>query len=87
MANMEFGAQTPTVNTSESKWAKGLAIGAGMEHAISDNFSIGAEYLFVNFGKTSHFLTDGTVAGTGTVDMDYEDFHTVRASANYRFSL
>jgi outer membrane immunogenic protein len=87
MAAMEFGGETAAVNTKESQWAHGFAIGAGMEHAISDNFSIGAEYLYVNFGNTEHYLTGGTPATTGTVDMDYNDFHTVRATATYRFSL
>jgi outer membrane immunogenic protein len=91
-ASMEFGGMVDGVNSSETKTTKGLAIGAGMEHALSDDFSVGVEYMYVNFGKTDHFLTDGgagNTAGTtsGTARMDYQDFHTVRATANYRFSL
>lgn len=92
VANMEFGGMVDGVDSSEAKWAKGLAIGAGMEHALADNFSIGFEYLYTKFGKTDHFLTDGGAGGTagttsGDAYMDYQDFHTVRATANYRFSL
>jgi outer membrane immunogenic protein len=87
MAEMEFGGMIGAVDSKQKKWSTGFAIGGGMEHALADNFSIGVEYLYVNFGKTDHFLTNGTVAGSGTVKMDYEDFHTIRASANYRFSL
>ena len=86
MAEMEFGGMVAGVDSSDVKWTKGLAIGAGMEHALADNFSVGFEYLFVNFSKTDHFLTDGA-AVSGTAHMNYEDFHTVRATANYRFSL
>ncbi len=87
MAQMQFGGMIGTVDSHATKWTNGLAIGAGMEHALSDDFSIGVEYLYVNYGKTTHELTDGTVLGTGTANMDYDDFHTIRASANYRFSL
>jgi outer membrane immunogenic protein len=92
MASMEFGGMVDGVDSSKTKWTKGLVVGAGMEHALSDDFSIGVEYLYAKLGKTDHFLTDnggGATAGTvsGTAAMDYEDFHTVRATANYRFSL
>jgi outer membrane immunogenic protein len=87
LAEMEFGGSSGTAADSESKWTKGVVLGAGMEHALSDDVSIGVEYLFTKFGKTDHFLTDGTVANTGTAHMKYNDFHTVRASVNYRFSL
>ena len=87
IAQMELGGETATVTDSEAKWTKGFTIGGGMEHALSDNFSVGVEYLYTKFGSTNHFLTDGTVANTGTAHMEYDDFHTVRASANYRFSL
>jgi outer membrane immunogenic protein len=87
MAQMEFGGTTAVGADSESKWTKGVVLGAGMEHALSDDVSIGIEYLYTKFGKTNHFLTDGTIANTGTAHMKYNDFHTVRASLNYRFSL
>jgi outer membrane immunogenic protein len=88
MAEMEFGGNVAGVDSSAVKWTKGLAIGAGVEHALTDEFSIGMEYMYVNFSKTSHFLTDGAVVPvSGTANMHYDDFHTVRATANYRFSL
>jgi outer membrane immunogenic protein len=88
MAEMEFGGMVNGVDSSEVKWSKGLAMGAGVEHALSDVFSVGVEYMYVNFAKTEHFLTDGGApAVSGTASMDYQDFHTVRATANYRFSL
>ena len=86
LAQMELGGETATAKDSEAKWSKGFTIGGGMEHALSDNFSVGVEYLYTKFGSTDHFLTDGG-ANTGTAHMEYDDFHTVRASANYRFSL
>ncbi len=88
MAEMEFGGNVAGVDSSEVKWTKGLAIGGGMEHALSDDFSVGVEYMYVKFADTEHFLTDGAATPvSGTANMEYQDFHTVRATANYRFSL
>ena len=88
-AEMEFGAligPLPSVNDSKAEWTYGYAIGGGIEHAITDSLSVGLEYLYVDLQNTSHFLSDG-MGIQGTVDMIYEDMHTVRASLNYRFSL
>lgn len=87
-AEMEFGALIGpgSVNDSQSKWTYGFTVGGGIEHALTDNISLGLEYLYVNFDKTNHFLTDGGFT-SGNVEMIYEDFHSVRASLNYRFSL
>ena len=87
-AEMEFGALVgpSSVNDSEAQWAYGWTIGGGFEHAITDSLSVGLEYLYVSLPDTNHFLTDG-MGVSGTVNMKYEDMHTVRASLNYRFSL
>ena len=85
---MEFGGLVGpgSVDSKEAKWAKGYAIGGGMEHAVSDTVSVGMDYMYMKFGNTSHFLTDGAL-NSGTVDMKYNAVHTIRASVNYRFSL
>lgn len=87
-AEMEFGALVgpASVDSSETKWTYGIALGGGIEHAFTDNLSVGLEYLYIDLKDTKHFLTDGAFA-SGNIDMKYEDMHTVRASLNYRFSL
>ena len=89
-AEMEFGGLVgPTsVDNSEAKWTMGYAVGAGIEHALTDSISVGMEYVYIDLKDTKHFLTDGGAPpAAGTVDMKYNDIHTVRAMLNYRFSL
>jgi len=73
---------------SSTKW--GWTIGAGAEYAITDNWSIRAEYLYVSLGDMDYafkvpsynfpeYLSDsrfGSISG---------DFQTVRLGVNYRF--
>lgn len=86
VAEMEFGGLVGPggVDDSESDWTAGLAVGGGIEHAVTDNLAVGMEYIYASFKDTSHFLDDGAGAA-GTVDMKYNAFHTVRATASYRF--
>jgi outer membrane immunogenic protein len=68
----------------------GFALGAGVEHAFTDNFTVGAEYQYINLGDDDN---DGLrrrrrdVAFDGrhfNNDNDF-DFHTVRLKANFLF--
>ncbi len=88
MAEMEFGgAVGPAgVDDSDAQWTYGFAVGGGIEHAFSESVSVNLEYLYIGLQDTSHFLTDGAGSG-GTIDMKYNDMHTIRAGLNYRFSL
>ena len=40
---------TPLIFTSEDKWKAGLAVGAGVEFALSQNWSVKGEYLYMMF--------------------------------------
>ena len=75
-----------TITTSRSHWETGLAIGGGIEHALSSNWSVKAEYLFLGLGS------DGTTCGNATVgggrfcwSHDNDDVHSVKLGLNYRF--
>lgn len=67
----------------------GLAFGGGAEWAISQNWSLKGEYLYVNLGKENYMLTGVTrpVGGSPYVETFATDltFHSVRAALNYRF--
>ena len=60
----------------------GWTIGAGVEAAVTQNIRVGLEYSYLNFG-------DGDDDDDGSDIFDYEradaDFHTIRASASYKF--
>lgn len=71
----------------------GYAVGGGVDYLVTDNISLGLEYLYTNLGEN-----DFEVRGTGTNaagqevtfssdsgDEDY-DFHTIWAKASYRFN-
>jgi len=86
-----FGA---TGSASRTQDKLGFAVGAGAEWALSRNWSLKAEYLFVDFGKVtaSGFATaSGTVFGNAfaysqaintTADLSA---HLARVGINYRF--
>ncbi|MCB1377539.1 MAG: porin family protein [Alphaproteobacteria bacterium] len=87
-AQMEFGGLVgpASIHDSDTKWTHGWTIGGGIEHAVTDALTVSLEYLYVDLDTTSHTLSDGMGAG-GTLDMMYDDIHTIRAGINYRFSL
>jgi outer membrane immunogenic protein len=87
-ADIEFGALVgPTsVDDSQSEWTYGWAIGGGIEHAVTESLSLNLEYLYIDLADTEHYLSDGA-GNAGTIDMYYNDMHTVRAGMSYRFSL
>lgn len=68
---------------SDSSFATGYVVGAGVEYALSRNWSIKGEYQYLN-------LDAGTIGGTdaagSAVNVRSEpDLHTVRMGLNYRF--
>jgi outer membrane immunogenic protein len=75
---------------SSSKVAAGYTIGAGLEYAISRHFTLRAEYLYVNLGKTSVGASSvtpplGAVPASFVANAGDFDFNVVRAGLNYRF--
>lgn len=71
----------------QDEWRAGWTVGAGVEHMISQNWSIKAEYLYYDLGTSA--LTAVTVAGipateSGTFRHDNTG-HIIRAGINYQF--
>jgi outer membrane immunogenic protein len=65
----------------------GYQLGAGLEHAIADKWTIKAEYAYFDFGDQtiSGEAVGGTFAGL-RYDIDSDlTAHTLRIGANYRF--
>jgi outer membrane immunogenic protein len=72
-----------------SETATGFVVGGGLEQKLSGNWSIKAEYQYVDLGSRSAtgalFFATGAPSGE-TFKTRYEsDFHTVRVGLNYAF--
>ena len=70
---------------SSTNW--GWTIGAGAEYAITNNWTLKAEYLYVDLGSSDYTAATssyefGDHVYTGTWDTK---FHTLKAGVNYKF--
>jgi len=72
--NEDFG-----VNTSDERWHDGWTIGAGLEYAIDDHWSVKGEYRYFDAGDENYSL--GFANGTN-VDLQ---IHSIRFGVNYGF--
>ena len=67
----------------------GWTAGAGVEYALTNNWSVKAEYLYYDLGKTTVNapLVSGVGAGAGVSGVARSDNkgNIVRAGVNYRF--
>jgi len=58
----------------------GWTAGAGVEYALTQNWSIKTEYLYVDLGKKTNLIVPGLSVGVKNTE------HIVRAGLNYRFN-
>jgi outer membrane immunogenic protein len=72
----------PSVSLSDDNWHNGWTIGAGTAYKFSQNFSIGAEYNYIDTGSESYNWTVGL--GTAIVNVEH-DIHVVKVTGNYHF--
>ena len=63
----------------KSKLHTGWVIGAGVEHMITENWSLRGEYLYHNFGKKDYKFTGGKR------NISFNDAHNVRIGVSYHF--
>jgi outer membrane immunogenic protein len=77
-------------NGSPTSTRVGWTIGAGVEYALTNNITIGAEYLYVDLGNNSITTTPNAAAATAfpgvfaTAKIDY-NASIFRALVNYKF--
>lgn len=66
----------------------GWAAGGGVEWALGSNWTMRAEYLFIDLGEKDYAYTGKTISG-GAYDTDHYhadlQIHTARMGINYRF--
>ncbi len=65
--------------TSESNTQWGWTIGGGAEYAITNNWTVKAEYLYLDFGSQDYTFVGGDSISTGF------NMQTVKAGFNYKF--
>ncbi|QYM72466.1 porin family protein [Pseudochrobactrum sp. Wa41.01b-1] len=75
-------------DSNNSKTVVGWTVGAGLEYAVTDNWTIKTEYLHKNFGKNNVNLTDPNLKAADLYKND-RNFKTyvneVRIGVNYKF--
>ncbi len=73
--------QDDTGRNTGRNWRGGWFVGVGVEHALSPNWTVKAEYTYVDLG------TGGWNFGPGFINFRTRmDIHTFTLGANYRFS-
>ncbi|WP_454617799.1 outer membrane protein [Bradyrhizobium cenepequi] len=86
-ANGLVGPLPGVISASDTQW--GWTAGAGLEYALTRNWSFKTEYLYLDLG--SHTLFNNTVDDVAngffsSASMDVSTkLHTVKAGVNYRF--
>ena len=71
---------------SASRTAAGLALGGGLEYALTKNWTLKGEYLYANLGPGRSFVSDGsTVSVNPSFRQGDLDEKVVRAAINYKF--
>lgn len=76
-----IGAFTATNDSDNFGWT----LGAGVEYAVTNNWTIKAEYLYVDLNRKTRTYVDPVNPGyyfTGTTG---DRFHVVRAGVNFKF--
>ncbi len=64
---------------SESHWRNGLALGAGVEYAITNNITAKVEDIYTWYGKQTYF------AGTAEQNANSQRANMIRVGVNYKF--
>ncbi len=70
--------------TSDSRTSVGYSVGAGAEVAVTDNWTLKAEYLYTDLGRNSVTLVDPRFSALSERRFD-TSYNQVRIGVNYRF--
>lgn len=79
VGDASFGVDDGTFSASDT--LSGYTVGGGLEIRFTGNWSMKAEYLYVDLGK---FTVDDPVLAAPTTG-DFDSMHIVRGGLNYRF--
>jgi len=70
-------------SSSDVRW--GWTLGAGAEYALTDNWSLKGEYLYVDLGSKDHTAFSAEDSAEFVSWSDTARFHAVRVGLNYKF--
>lgn len=87
VADADVAAQvssTGTGSNTETYSRSGYALGAGAEYALTQNWSMKAEYLYVGLSNHSYFLTNPAPTYALSRNVPYNE-NLVRVGVNYKF--
>jgi opacity protein-like surface antigen len=68
-------------NGSNSDWTAGWTLGAGVDIALTEQVSMGLEYLYVSLDDVSYTIDDGEY------EHDLDALQAIRLGLNYAFSI
>lgn len=88
-AEMELDIQgTADVDAlgSQSDWTPGWTLGAGVDISLTQQVTMGLEYLYVSLDDVTYDFDDGA-GGTMSYKNDLEAMHSIRLGVNYAFSI
>ncbi|CAN5366163.1 N/A [soil metagenome] len=74
------------IHADDSQWVTGWVVGGGMEHAFTEGLHGRIEYLYASLPDQDFDLSTGNANNPGgSVDVDFEGVHMVRAGLTYNF--
>lgn len=71
--------------TKKSKTSVGYVVGAGLEYALTDNWTVKGEYLFTDLGKNKVTIVDPNYPNFHSERNFKTRFNEVRIGVNYKF--
>jgi opacity protein-like surface antigen len=83
--SFEINDEVTGLSGSDNDWAEGWTMGAGVDVDVTQNVSVGVEYLYLSLDDMKYKVSDD--AGTVTFEQDIEAMHTIRLGVNYAFSI
>jgi outer membrane immunogenic protein len=85
-ARVELNVTTPVFGLQDRKTVYGYVVGAGLEYAFLNNWSLKVEYLYMNFGENG-YLNPVPFANPAVTPRSFTlDDHIVRVGLNWRFT-
>jgi outer membrane immunogenic protein len=82
---VSFAATNSTASGSSSKTATGYVIGGGVEYALTNNWTIKGEYMYLDLGKNSAALFNPAFPTFTHAVESRNKAHIIRAGVNYKF--
>lgn len=86
-AEMEFAVNSEDgiLTGSDSDWTSGWTVGAGVDVAVTQQVTVGLEYLYLHLDDVNYSTGDSD-APVG-VDHDIDGIHSIRLGMNYAFQI